>query len=90
MKVIEDTIMQGENISLSGYLEMAKNGPKGPKIKKNGHFSHSISMKYIVVSPKTLPTYIIVKTIAETYFEKPRYPKWHPFCENLAQKCWFL
>jgi hypothetical protein len=69
---------------------MAKNGPKCPKISKKWSFSHSISIKYIVVSPKTLPTYIIVKTIAKTYFEKSRYPKWHPFYENLAKKCWFL
>ena len=40
---------------------MAKNGSKGPKISKKLSYSHSISMKYIVVSQKTLPTYIIVK-----------------------------
>ncbi len=34
LKVIEDIIMLGKIIWYSGYLEMAKNGPKGPKISK--------------------------------------------------------
>ena len=63
-----------------------RDGSKGPQISKKCSFSHSISIKCKVVSPKILPTYIIVKTIAETYFEKSRYPKWHSFCKNLAKK----
>ena len=65
---------------------------KVPKFQKKWSFSHSISIKYIVVTPKTLPTHIIVKTIAKTYFEQSRYSKWPPFAlgVNFVKKCKFL
>ena len=60
----------GQNLRNSGYLEMAQNGSKWPKIPKKWLLFNINAMKQIVVSQKTLRTYIPVKTIAKNIFRE--------------------